>query len=73
MATLFNFKLKKYKYFNDKYFLFYHIMPKNKGYVITKILNIEGMQNVKKLLRHLKNSKNINFAKNKLITWLDYK
>lgn len=66
---LHNFKVKKYLYKKDLYFIWYQI-DCNK-YVITKIKNF-NKENLIKILKRFKNSKNVNFTKEKLVTWLDY-
>lgn len=68
-----NFKVKKYLYKPNQYFIWYQIIPKNNRHVITKIKNINGIDNVIKILKHLKQNKNIKFNKEHLVTWLDYK
>lgn len=70
MVNLYNFKINKNNYFNN-FVIFWQILPKQKNYVITKILKLDKTQLIK-LLKHFKSSKNIKFIKNKLITWLDY-
>lgn len=67
---LHNFKVKKYLYKKDLYFIWYQI-DCNK-YVITKIKNF-NKENLIKILKRFKNSKNVNFATTKLVTWLDCK
>jgi len=66
---LYNFKVKKYLYKNDLYFIYYQI-DCNK-YAITKSKNF-NRENLIKILKRFKNSKNVNFTKEKLVTWLDY-
>ena len=66
---LHNFTVKKYLYKKDLYFIWYQI-DCNK-YVITKIKNF-NKENLIKILKRFKNSKNVNFASKKLVTWLDY-
>lgn len=66
---LYNFKVKKYLYKKDLYFIWYQI-DCNK-YVITKIKNF-NKENLIKILKRFKNSKNVNFVSKKLVTWLDY-